>query len=138
LRKNNPRVTITAIAIIPPSTVPAIPPTEILALVVSVAVGTTLVAVAVVLLGEGLAVDVGDDPVIQVASSDDPTARKSEEPPWCPWESIIINIMVVPAATSTFQSYDGPSGGWSIVVSPPGMRPKIVIGWIAPPYPLNV
>ena len=93
-----------------PSAVPAMAPTEALELAVSVTTG------APVPLAEGLVVDVGDCALRQVESSEDATVRMSELPPCRPRESTMTNTMVVPAATSVIQLYEGPIGGSIIVV----------------------
>jgi hypothetical protein len=92
-----------------PSAVPAMAPTEVVELAVSVTTG------ALVPLAEGLAVDVGDCALRQVESSEDATVRMSELPPCRPRESIMTNTTVVPAAISVVQLYEVPFGG-SIIV----------------------
>ncbi len=60
----------------------------------------------------------------QVTSSDAPTCLTSELPPLRPCESLIVNMIEVPAATSAIQSNDaGPDGGLRIKDSPPGITP---------------
>jgi hypothetical protein len=71
-------------AISAPSAVPAMVPTETLALVVSVTMGALVALVVPVPLVDGLAVDVGDCALRQVESSDDATVRTSELPPCRP------------------------------------------------------
>lgn len=68
--------------------------------------------------------DVGESVLRQVASSEIATFKTSELPPCRPFESVIIHMMDVPAATSASQSNEvGPEGTSRMNVCPPGMTP---------------
>ena len=68
--------------------------------------------------------DAGELDDRQVLSFEMPTVFTSELPPCLPRESVMINTMDVPAATSASQSKEaGPVGGWITNVWPPGITP---------------
>jgi hypothetical protein len=59
-------------------------------------------------------------------------------PPWRPLASTNAKTIDVPAGTLAVQSNeDDPTGGWSENDGPPGISPKIVIGWAAAVYALK-
>lgn len=65
-----------------------------------VCVGDDVDELAVVDDGTELMVEDGELLVRQLASSERATITVSEDPPECPWASVIVKIIVVPAATS--------------------------------------
>jgi hypothetical protein len=118
-RQKRPNVTITAIKIRAPMTVPAI--AAIVELFPGPEVGEgeeepegerVLVDVGLEVRVELVAVEEGEELLRQVESSVIPTVLTSEVPPLRPSESVIVNSSDVPAATSAVQLKDAdPIGG---------------------------
>lgn len=131
LKKNRPKVIVTARNTKAPKTVPAMAATDTEEL--EVEVGLELDDDVLVGPDGALEVDEGEVLFIQDVSSEAPTVLRSELPPCLPCESTIINMIEVPLKTSATQSKEvDPGGGKSSKEFPPGMRPVIVTGCIAP------
>lgn len=51
-------------------------------------------------------VDAGDELFMQELSSEEPTFKRSDDPPLCPCPSVSVNMRRVPALTLAFHRYE--------------------------------